>query len=446
MDYTAERGFLGSVLLDNSLISRTDLSSDDFLNGKNARLFEIFKELYEEKTPVSLETVITYIKSHPKDNGFFGNECVSIMTQIQSSTISANEAEYFANTIRKETRRRKLDNLFAQYRAEVKDSDNPEEITSRAMMELAKLQETQKVNELLTPKQRAESLFDLINKEMSGEVDMGAITGFADLDEQIGSFKKGEIAVLAARPSMGKTALALSIACNNAIMKQYSIMIASIEMSVESIDKRLLARFSGVNLKDLMNPQRMKDDEKKIMGMIRGLDILSQCKIHVFHENLHTVSSIAKVARSLKFKSGLDFIVIDHLQLMDDSDLSEKFRNTNVTRMTRYIMQGLRRIGTELQVPILILSQLSRSVESRNGGEKIPQLSDLRDSGTIEEDADVVMMMYRPAYYAKSEAERKADNRTIISIAKNRNSPQSFVTLAFIPEIASFKGFSTQEE
>ena len=220
------------------------------------------------------------------------------------------------------------------------------------------------------------------------------------------------------------------------------ILIASLEMSRNELEKRLTSRLAPLELEKLMSPDKLESEEDKDK-LFEGIERLSQSNIFVVDKGVTNVASLSAVARVAKARNDIDILIIDHLQLMDDSDLEN--RNTSAVRMIAHITRELKLLAMELGIPIILLSQLSRAVEARQ--EKEPQLSDLRDSGTIEQDADVVLMMYRPAYYAKEEdVVARNDPRAIVSVAKNRNGRTGRATLFFKKELASFTSYTTQEE
>lgn len=252
----------------------------------------------------------------------------------------------------------------------------------------------------------------------------GVPTSLHDLDERTNGWQKSDLILLAARPSMGKTALALNMALGAARTKKV-IAIFSLEMSKMQLGNRLLSLESGVNSQQLNTGNLSKDD---INSLADALGRLSEQKIYIDDTAGITLLELRSKARQLKHEKGLDLIVIDYLQLMTGG------RQENRQQEISEISRGLKALARELDVPVLALSQLSRSVEMR--AEKKPQLSDLRESGSLEQDADIVMFLYRDEYYNRDEADNQ--NLAELIIAKNRNGPTTSIMMQFNKEIMRF--------
>ncbi|MBQ6298131.1 MAG: replicative DNA helicase [Selenomonadaceae bacterium] len=254
---------------------------------------------------------------------------------------------------------------------------------------------------------------------------LGIPSGFLDLDKVLNGFKKSDLIILAARPSMGKTALALNIATNAA--SAHSVMIFSLEMSKLQLGIRLLSSASRVN-SHYLNTGNINNDD--LIKVINDLIELSNLKIYINDKSNLSLMELQKKAHRLKRKYGLDLMVIDYMQLIQ---ASKEYRGNRVQEMSE-ISRGLKTLARELNVPILALSQLSRNVEMRL--EKKPQLSDLRESGSIEQDADIVMFLYRDEYYNPDDTNNA--NIAELIIAKNRNGPTKSIRLRFDKEITRF--------
>ena len=255
---------------------------------------------------------------------------------------------------------------------------------------------------------------------------LGVKSGLTDLDRILNGFQKSDLILLAARPSMGKTALALNIAMNASKEKVENVVaMFSLEMSKVQLGNRLLSTASGVNSQQL-NTGNFGDDD---MGkLISGLEQLSKCKLYIDDTASIGLMELRSKARRIKYERGLDMIIIDYLQLMQGGKAEN--RQQEISEISR----TLKAMARELDVPIIALSQLSRSVELR--AEKKPQLSDLRESGSLEQDADIVMFLYRDEYYNREDAENK--NIAELIIAKNRNGPTTSLHLYFNKETMKF--------
>ena len=439
----SEEALLGCILLDNSVLDTecSDLLCTDFYNTKYGRMYKIFQTMHRQNIPIRLDSAAAYILEHKEEHDFFGHEITGIITHLSSSAESSKTANYHAKLIVSESIRRKATQIVSEGLQEITDNDDIVTSAGNIIMRLSKIMESKGRREICNSEEMATEFLDVIQKEMTGEVNGGCRTGFADLDKMF-RMREGNLIVLAARPSMGKTALALNIAVNNAWKDKKKILIASLEMSRNELEKRLTSRLAPLELEKLMSPDKLESEEDKDK-LFEGIERLSQSNIFVVDKGVTNVASLSAVARVAKARSDIDILIIDHLQLMDDSDLEN--RNTSAVRMIAHITRELKLLAMELGIPIILLSQLSRAVEARQ--EKEPQLSDLRDSGTIEQDADVVLMMYRPAYYAKEDdVVARNDPRAIVSVAKNRNGRTGRATLFFKKELASFTSYTTQEE
>ena len=272
-----------------------------------------------------------------------------------------------------------------------------------------------------------ESLRQIMYNIMHPEETEGVKTNLHDLDRLLNGFKKSDLILLAARPSMGKTALALNIAKNAAQLGKV-VAVFSLEMSKGQLANRLLSTESGVNSQKL-NTGDLSDGDMN--ELLEAVDRLSRLKLHIDDTAGMTLLEMRSKIRRLKQELGLDLIVIDYLQLMQGSRrMTEQNRQQEISEISR----SLKAMARELDVPVLALSQLSRSVEMR--AEKKPQLSDLRESGSLEQDADIVMFLYRDEYYNRDEAEN--ENIAELIIAKNRNGPTTSLRLQFNKEIMRF--------
>ncbi len=256
----------------------------------------------------------------------------------------------------------------------------------------------------------------------------GISTGFLDLERVLNGLQRSDMIILAARPSMGKTALALNIA-KNAARKGNVVAIFSLEMGAGQLAKRLLATESGVNSQRI---NRGELDYNEMEQLLLAVDRLSKLKVYIDDNGGQTILEIRSKARRLAHEVGLDLIVIDYLQLMTGR------RAENRQQEISDISRNLKTLARELDVPILALSQLSRSVELR--AEKKPQLSDLRESGSLEQDADIVMFLYREEYYNREESDKA--NVAEVIIAKNRNGPTTAVNLYFDKETMRFENLT----
>ncbi|MBQ7723484.1 MAG: replicative DNA helicase, partial [Selenomonadaceae bacterium] len=350
---------------------------------------------------------------------------------------SLNELEYstarvksYAKTIREKSLLRRL----IQTAREIEEDSHGENVTIDEV--LGRAEEKILSLSLKTRSQGFDKLITVVEETMQQLIylvnhpnELGGVpTGYLDLDRVLNGLHKSDLILLAARPSMGKTALALNMAVN-AARKKNSVAIFSLEMSKGQLGKRILSTASGVNSLAI-NTGRLSDGD---MGsLLQSAEDLS--KLNLFIDDTAGIGmlELRSKVRRLKHDQGLDLIVIDYLQLMQGqrSRLTEMNRQQEISEISR----SLKSLAREMEVPVLALSQLSRSVELR--AEKKPQLSDLRESGSLEQDADIVMFLYRDEYYNRDESENK--NVAELIIAKNRNGPTTSVRLRFDKDIMKF--------
>ena len=273
--------------------------------------------------------------------------------------------------------------------------------------------------------------FDKIQEAFSNEGDTltGIDSGFYGINSATKGLQRGALNIIAARPAMGKTALAMNIARNVAVRTKLPVLVFNMEMTAEQLTMRLLGAEARMNLQDLISGTFANTDWRTLQ---EAASTLIESPIYIDDSSIMTVTEMKASARRLRAKLGdLGLIVVDYLQLMSFSRTMDN-RQNEVAEISR----GLKTLARELDVPVIALSQLSRAVESRNG--KTPQLSDLRDSGAIEQDADVVSLLYRDSYYAQDQ-DARSDCSASLDIAKNRNGPTDKVPLVFLREYTRFE-------
>ncbi len=431
----AEASLLGAILIDgDALVKIADtVTAQDFFDAKHMRTYEAVVQLYDKRSPIDVLTLADQLRN----NGFLDMVGgAAFLTELTNFVPTAAHVEQYAEIVAQKALRRRL----------IK--------TSKEMVELG-YDETKSLHELV---EDAESrLFDVSKQHVKQTVislesilaesfdrldDLhkdnskirGIPTGFKHLDEILAGLQRSDLFILGARPSMGKTVLSLNLAHNVATKAHEAVLIFSLEMSKEQLVDRLLSMESGVDAWALRTGNLTDTDFEKI-GQAMGA--LSEAKIYFDDTPGITVSDMRTKARREAHKQPLGLIIVDYLQLMSGGS---KFGSSdNRVQEISEISRGLKGIARELNVPLIALSQLSRSVENRKP--QIPQLSDLRDSGSIEQDADVVGFIYREEYY-NPETNRK--NITDIFIKKHRNGPTGAVELYFDKEKQRFRSLDTK--
>lgn len=431
----AEASLLGALLIDpEAIVKIADLvHADDFYDERNKRIFEAVLQLYEKHSPIDVLTLSDQLKG----TGFLdmvGGP--SYLTELTNFVPTAAHAEQYAQIVAQKALRRRLikasqDIVGLGFDEGRNLQELIEEAESR-LFEVSQRHVKQDITSLETILAESFDRLDELHKD-KGKI-RGVPTGFKDLDNILAGLQRSDLFILAARPSMGKTALALNLAHNIALKANEAVLMFSLEMSKEQLVDRMLAMESGVDAWALRTGNLTDADFEKI-GHAMGS--LSEAQIYIDDTPGITVSDLRTKARREAHQHPLGLIIVDYLQLMSGG---AKFGGDgNRVQEISEISRGLKGIARELNVPLIALSQLSRSVESRSP--QIPQLADLRESGSIEQDADVVAFIYREDYY-NPETDRR--NITDILIKKHRNGPTGGVELYFDKEKQRFRSLDTR--
>ena len=430
----AEASLLGALLIDSDAIVKIAdaISSIDFYDEKHQRIYEAINTLYERHNPVDVLTLSNILKEGG-DLDFVGGS--AYLTELTNYVPTASHVEQYADIVAQKALRRRLitasqDIVGLSYNENKNLNELIEEAESR-LFEISQKHVRQDVTSLETVLSESFDRLDELHKD-KGKI-RGIPTGYKDLDNVLAGLQPSDLIILAARPSMGKTALQLNIAHNVALGADQSVLIFSLEMSKEQLVDRMLAMESGVDAWALRTGNLTDGDFEKIS---EAMGALSEAKIYIDDTPSITVSELRTKARREAHIRELGLIIVDYLQLMSGGRYGG---DGNRVQEISEISRGLKGIARELNVPVLALSQLSRSVESRSP--QIPQLADFRESGSIEQDADVVAFIYREEYY-KPDTERK--NVADILIKKHRNGPTGAIELYFDREKQRFSSLDTK--
>ncbi len=431
----AEASLLGAILIDPDAIVKIadSITAADFYDPKHAHIYVAVSQLYERHSPIDVLTLADRLKS----NGFLDTVGgAAYLTELTNYVPTAAHVEQYADIVSQKALRRRLIKAAQEISGlSYDESKQLRELIDEAETRLFEVsQQHIKQNVVSLEAILAESFdrLDELHKD-KGKI-RGVPTGFKDLDSILAGLQRSDLFILAARPSMGKTALALNIAHNVAVQAKEPVLLFSLEMSKEQLVDRLLAMESGVDAWALRTGNLTDADFEKI-GHAMGA--LSEAQIFIDDTPGITVGDLRTKARREAHQRPIGLIIVDYLQLMSGGS---KFGNDfNRVQEISEISRGLKGIARELNVPLMALSQLSRSVESRSP--QIPQLADLRESGSIEQDADVVAFIYREDYY-NPETDRK--NLTDIFIKKHRNGPTGGVELYFDRERQRFRSVDTK--
>lgn len=431
----AEASLLGAILIDSDAIVKIAdiVNAEDFYDPKNGRIYEAVTQLYEKHSPIDVLTLSDQLKS----SGFIDYVGgASYLTQLTNFVPTAAHAEQYANIIAEKSMRRRLikssqDTVELAYNEERPLQELVEEAETR-LFEVSQQHVKQDIASIETVLGESFDRLDELHKD-KGTL-RGLPTGYKDMDNLLAGLQKSDLFILAARPSIGKTAMVLNLAQNIAIGSQEPVLIFSLEMSKEQLVDRMLSKESGVDAWALRTGNLTDSDFEKI-GHAMGS--LSEAPIFIDDSPGITVSDLRTKARREAHTRPLGLIIVDYLQLMSGG--SRFAGQSNRVQEISEISRGLKGIARELNVPLIALSQLSRSVESRTP--QIPQLQDLRESGSIEQDADVVAFLYREDYY-NPDSERK--NIMDVFIRKHRNGPTGTVELYFDREKQTIRSIDTK--
>lgn len=425
-DAEMERSVLGSLMLDHKIMDVIVdiLKPEDFYDQKNEQIYEAMLDLYKKKEPIDILSVTSRLKEKKILKQVGGN---SYLTELVNSTPSSANAKHYAEIVRKKKILRDLiessthiSNLGYQ------EEDDVEVLLDEAekkIFSIARYSVKQKFQNIKTALTEAWERIDRLHK--SKEEMRGVPSGFHDLDDKLAGFQKSDLIILAARPSMGKTALALDIA-RNVAKKGIPVGVFSLEMSSQQLIDRLLAAEAHVDSWKLRTGRLSTDDEFRRIS--DALDTLSKIPLFIDDEASNNIMQMRAMARRMQAEHGLGLLIVDYLGLM-----VPRQKTDNLVQQMTEISRSLKGLAKELDVPILALSQLSRAVESRH--DRRPKLHDLRDSGSIEQDADVVMFIYRDDKYNENSDKQ---NIAEILIEKHRNGPTGKLQLYFNPDKISF--------
>ena len=425
-DSEAEQSVIGSMMMDRGAITTVlgILTKEDFYEKTYGLLFEAITELHNDGKPVDLVTLKAKLSEMNAPEEMIGME---YMVDILNNTYTSANVKVYANIVSEKSLLRRL---IAFGENTIERCYNPMEPIGDLLAETEKrifnIVSYHGADDYIPIRKRVVDVLEHISKvsKIKGEV-TGIATGFYDLDRMMSGLQPSELILVAARPSMGKTAFVLNIAQYVCFKKNQCVAIFSLEMSAESLINRLLAMQSGVNAQNIKNGEL---SEPEWMSIIEGADDVAKSKLIIDDTSNIRISDLRSKCQRYHQEHGLAVIIIDYLQLMRGNGRAES-RQNEVAEISR----SLKALARELRVPVIALSQLSRSSEKRE--DHRPMLSDLRDSGSIEQDADVVMFLYREDYYTK---EKSNGSIAEVIIAKQRNGPTGTVKLVWLPEYTKF--------
>lgn len=430
----AEMALLGSIMLrPETLFDLADIvKADSFYSEKHRIIFETMMELFSKRSPIDLLSVSSKLAEKGWLDQVGGN---TYLTEVVNTVPSSANAMYYAEIVQKKHMMRRLieasDHISQIGYDESKELEEMLDSAEKKLFDVTNFNTAHKFVPIKDELVEAWERLDRLHSDNNGM--RGIPTGFTSIDDKLSGFQKSDLIILAARPSMGKTSLALDIARQAAVNHNIPVGIFSLEMSSQQLVDRMLSAQANVDAWKLRTGKLSRQDD--FQAIRESLDKLNKAPIYIDDQPGNNILKMRSIARRLKSEKGLGLIVVDYLQLM----VPTQTKNDNVVQQVTEISRSLKNLARELDVPVLALSQLSRAVEQRGGR---PRLSDLRDSGSIEQDADVVMFIHREDKY-KDESERT--NIAEILIEKHRNGETGRVELFFNDKKATFQNMDKSQ-
>jgi len=427
-----ERALLGTMLVyekSTRIAVEEGLRVQDFYLDAHRKIFSVIEVLYKEGRMIDVMTVTSKLNDLQQLNQVGGMDYI---LQLSDSSVTSASTKHYVEILQEKTY---LRNLIETAEEIVQDSfdgnSNVDEILDSAEKRILDVTRTRRTSEFRTSEEVINAVLDNIYKMRNQKSRITGIrTGYSALDNLTAGFQRGDLIILAARPSMGKTAFALNLGLNAAHFRDEAVAIFSLEMPAEQLMQRMISKKSLIDGRNLRTGMLNNEEMAKLMEAATEMQAM---KIFVDDTPGIRVSEIFSKCRKLKAEHGLCMIVIDYIQLITGSGKGSDNRQQEVSEISR----GLKALARELEVPVIALSQLSRSVEQR--ADKSPMLSDLRESGALEQDADIVMFLYREAYYNKDENGEEPDSQEIdLNVAKHRNGATASIKLNFKKSISGF--------
>ena len=424
---SAEKAVLGCMLLNKEAIHRTIhlLPINSFYDESHKIIFESICEMFEKGQSVDSVTLIDHLKKN-KNLKKVGDSYY--ITGLIEEAPSSENVDYYSEIVKQKYTLRTIINTAIDMSSEAYDEEyDPVEILDHAEKRIFELSQETERGEFVP----INPILEEVLKEWGTKSDTGLFgipSGFLDLDDKLSGFQNSDLIILAGRPSMGKTALCLSIARNAAVDHNKRVGIFSLEMSKKQLGERLISSESRINSHKIKTSRLPKGDWRKLSTAANSL---SQSKIFIDDSPGLNVMELRAKARQLKAEKKIDLLIVDYIQLLNAGTRSE-----NRQQEMSYISRSLKALAKELEIPVICLSQLSRAVENRTNHR--PIMSDLRESGAIEQDADVVLFIYRQYVYTESEEDKNIGE---IIIAKHRNGPTGVAKVTFIADYARFENY-----
>lgn len=421
----AEQALLGCILIENSAISKvvSILQPDSFYKPSHSKIYKVMLELFEENETIDTITVVDKLQKSGELENVGGAYYIA---GLSTETASSENVEYYGKIVSdKSTLRHIISTSIDLSTLAYEGTSEVTDILDKAEQKLFALSQNFTRGGFVQIEDMLHDVLDKWGNHKKGQF-LGVPSGFSELDKKLSGFQKSDLVILAGRPSMGKTALALSMARNAAVDHDIKIGVFSLEMSCAQLTERLITAEAKVDSHLVRDGRLPAKDWKKLS---KAAGNLAKAQIFIDDSADLNIMELRAKARRLKAEKGVHAIIIDYLQLLNVPGRTES-RQQEIS----FISRSLKALAKDLDVPVIALSQLSRALEARQ--DKRPMMSDLRESGAIEQDADVVLFVYRPIVYSKKEED---EGRGEIIISKHRNGPTGIIDVAFVDKYARFE-------
>lgn len=437
-DIDAEKSLLGAIMISDKVLPDvlTILKSSDFYDTKHQLIFGAMVNLYDRHMPIDLVTLTSELRSMKKLNEV-GK--ASYLTELSTYVPTASHAMAYAEIIERTSMRRRLIRAGTEIAEKAFNEDaNVDELIGSAEAELFTVSDKIIKTDYTSMEDLLADALDRIEELHKNKGALrGLKTGFRDLDKKTAGFQKGDLIIVGARPAMGKTTFAQNLTYNIASMNNKGVLFFSMEMASSEIIDRILSDVSGVNNWNIRTGNLSDEEYSKVAD---AMNELSELPIYIDDTSSMTINEIRNKARRAKHDHDIGIVIIDYLQLIQGSDRYKGNRVQEVTEISR----GLKTLARELDVPVVALAQLSRGVTGRE--DPRPLLSDLRESGSIEQDADLVLFLHRPDYYKANDDNYEETHITELLIAKHRHGAIGKIELYFHPELLRFMSLDKTRE
>ena len=437
-DLDAEKSLLGALLISDASFPDVleHLKPSDFYDQRHGQIFQAMISLYDHRRPIDLLTLTAELKSQKALKSVGG---APYLTELTNFVPTSSHAEAYAELVEKASVRRKLIRAGAEITQKAYEDDvEIEELLGRAEKDLFEVSDKQTKTDYVALEDLLTDAFERIEHLHKNKGALrGLKTGFRDLDKKTAGLQKGDLVIVGARPAMGKTTFAQNLAYNVATINRQPVLFFSMEMASNEIVDRMVSDISGVDNWKIRTGNVSDDDFAKIGEALSDLD---ETPLFIDDTSSMTILELRNKARRMAHDHNLGMIVVDYLQLLQGSDRYAGNRVQEVTEISR----GLKTLARELEIPVIALAQLSRSVTGRDNPR--PILSDHRESGSIEQDADLVMFLHRIDYYHQNEEDYEPTNITELLVEKHRHGPVGKIELYFHPELLRFMSLDKEHD